>query len=221
MRSRPTSTKREPKKTAEKIDGRHARRQATEEKLVDAVGAILRDSGVAAVGVNAVAERAGVDKVLVYRYFGGLEGLMEAYAARSDFWPTNDEILGDRSLLRDPDKGRAAGALLASYARAIRKRAVTLDLLAWECAHRNALTAALETVREARARELMAELAAAGFPLGGGNAELGAIIAAGLHYLALRGRAIEVFGGLGVRTEADWDRIEEVMTIAFRAMQRG
>ena len=77
---RPTKTATSEADEEPRVDGRHLRRLRTEQRLVSAVGELLRESGVAALGVNAVAERAGVEKVLVYRYYGGLDGLMEAYA---------------------------------------------------------------------------------------------------------------------------------------------
>jgi AcrR family transcriptional regulator len=200
-------------------DGRKLRRLRTEERLVSAVGELLREGGVAALGVNAVAERAEVEKVLVYRYFGGLDGLMAAYAARSDFWPTLDELLGPgREVLRDTDPARAVARVLGNYARALRKRKVTLDLLAFECSQRNALTVALEEVRERRSEELYAALAGAGFPVSGPVGAVGALFSAAINYLTVRGRDIRVFGGLPVRTESDWDVIEGAMESAFRAL---
>lgn len=200
-------------------DGRKLRRLRTEERLVSAVGELLREGGVAALGVNAVAERAEVEKVLVYRYFGGLDGLMAAYAARSDFWPTLDELLGPgREVLRDADPARAVARVLGNYARALRKRKVTLDLLAFECSQRNALTVALEEVRERRSEELYAALVGAGFPLSGAMGAVGALFSAAINYLTVRGRDIRVFGGLPVRTESDWDAIEGAMEATFRAL---
>ena len=199
-------------------DGRRLRRLRTEEKLVAAVGALLHKGGVASLGVNAVAEQAGVEKVLVYRYFGDLDGLMTAWAARSDFWPSIEELIGEGGKdLRDRDKARVGARVLANYARALRKRPVTLDLLAFECGYRNALTVALEEVREARTRELFVALKEAGVPDLG---ELGALFSAAINYLAVRGRDIRVFGGLGVHGDADWEHIEEIILEVFRAMSR-
>jgi AcrR family transcriptional regulator len=200
-------------------DGRHARRLRTEARLFAAFEAILRKQGVAALGVNAIAERARVEKVLIYRYFGGLEGLMAEYAKRSEFWPTLDEIIGpDPMLLRDPDRPRAAARLLGNYARALRKRPVTLDLLAWECAQRNALTVALESVREERALQLFQHLTAAGFAVHGEAAELSALLSGAINYLAVRGREIKVFGGLRVGDDAAWEHIEALMALALRGV---
>lgn len=200
-------------------DGRRARRLRTEARLFAALSDVLREAGVAALGVNAVAERAKVEKVLIYRYFGGLEGLMAEYAKRSEFWPTLEEIIGpDPALLRNPDHARIAATLLANYARALRKRPVTLDLLAWECAHRNPLTVALETVREERAQQLFQQLMAAGFPLRGPAATLSALLSGAINYLAVRGRELKGFAGLRVGDEVAWRQIEQVMFLAFRGV---
>ena len=51
-------------------------RAATEERILTAVGEVLARDGFAAIGVNAIAKQAGVDKVLIYRYFGGLPELL-------------------------------------------------------------------------------------------------------------------------------------------------
>ncbi len=218
---RPTKTATSEADEEPRVDGRHLRRLRTEQRLVSAVGELLRESGVAALGVNAVAERAGVEKVLVYRYYGGLDGLMEAYADVSDFWPTLEELVGKKGeVLRDPDKARAGTRVLANYAAALRKRPVTLDLLAWECAHRNALTVALEKVREERSTELAEALTAAGVIPSEAAATIGTLFAAAINYLAVRGRELSVFGGVGVRTSKDWARIEEAIYVALRALAR-
>ncbi len=67
------------------MSGRKQRdREQTKERLVEAVVDIIRERGFEEIGVNAVAERAGVSKVLIYRYFGDLDGLFQAVAERLD-----------------------------------------------------------------------------------------------------------------------------------------
>jgi AcrR family transcriptional regulator len=201
------------------VDGRHARRFKTEARLQAALGAILHERGPAALGVNAVAERAGVEKVLIYRYYGSLEGVMQAYAEHSDFWPSLPEILGeDHALARAPDHALAAARMLGNYAAALRKRPVTLDLLAWECTQRNPLTIALEAVREERAQELFAVLVAAGFPMTTDAARLSALLSAAINYLAVRSREIALFAGLDVRGDPAWQSLERLYETLFRAL---
>ena len=71
-------------------------RQTTEQVLLDAVRELVEESGFENVGVNAVATRAGVSKMLIYRYFGSLDGLIAAYIRQHDFWINFDEELPDR-----------------------------------------------------------------------------------------------------------------------------
>lgn len=58
----------------------------TLQRLKDAVCAIVAEEGVGALGVNAVSARAGVSKVLIYRYFGSFDGLLQQAVGQIDFW---------------------------------------------------------------------------------------------------------------------------------------
>jgi len=60
-------------------------RQATEKKILRAVGRILAEKGFQNFGINAVARQARVDKVLIYRYFGGMPELLRAYAEAGSY----------------------------------------------------------------------------------------------------------------------------------------
>ncbi|RYF68569.1 MAG: TetR/AcrR family transcriptional regulator, partial [Cytophagaceae bacterium] len=57
----------------------------TMERILRAMGDVMAEKGTKKAGINAVAEKAGVNKVLIYRYFGGWNGLLEAYVQRGFF----------------------------------------------------------------------------------------------------------------------------------------
>lgn len=61
-------------------------RQATEQLLLEAVNRLVEQDGFEGLGINAVAAQAGVSKMLIYRYFGSLNGLIAAYIRQYDFW---------------------------------------------------------------------------------------------------------------------------------------
>jgi AcrR family transcriptional regulator len=61
-------------------------RTATEKRLLETVGRIIAEQGFEKIGINAVAAQSGISKVLIYRYFGSVEGLMTAYIRQHDFW---------------------------------------------------------------------------------------------------------------------------------------
>src|SRR5262245_44895787 len=82
------------KKRARKPDvSRQRDRRATEEALQEAVGQVLLTRGASALTPSAVAAHAGVDKALIYRYFGDFESLLSQYAKTPGYWPSVDEIV--------------------------------------------------------------------------------------------------------------------------------
>lgn len=62
-------------------------RKLTRDRIRDAALRILQSTGFAGWGVNAIAREAGVDKVLLYRYFGSLDGLLESLYRETVLWP--------------------------------------------------------------------------------------------------------------------------------------
>jgi len=184
-------------------------RERTEEKLIKAIAEVLAEKGFGKLGVNAVARQAGVDKVLIYRYFDNLNGLMKAYATSSNFWPSAAELLGEGDALEQlKTMPFSAGfaEVFRRYAKALRSRPLTLEILSWETIERNALTIALEEVREEMGLELMSFLAEMNPP----NADWQAIaniFSGGIHYLAIRARKITTFTGMDISQEQGWDRL--------------
>ena len=140
------------KSVRNKLKDREAKprdREATRARLIGAVGTLLAREGFKGLGVNAVAREAGVDKVLIYRYFGGLQQLIVAFGREGDFWPSIRELAGDdiEAYSRLPVTDQLS-RLSSNFMQAIRKRPLTQEILAWEMIERNELTAELETIRE-------------------------------------------------------------------------
>ncbi|MFC4353024.1 TetR/AcrR family transcriptional regulator [Fodinicurvata halophila] len=188
-------------------------RDTTETSLIQAVEAVILDEGFAGVGINALARRAGVDKVLIYRYFGGLSGLLTAYAEAGDFWWRVDDLLAEP--LPDPDSSDALAQTLARvferHVAFLRRHPVTLEVIAWEMSARNELTAALESVREQRSLAVMRCLAerfgVAESEFLAQVAPLLTLLGAAANYLAARGRHLSVFNGLDLQSEAGWTQL--------------
>jgi AcrR family transcriptional regulator len=185
-------------------------RAATEARLLAAVGEVLARDGFAALGVNAVAREAGVDKVLIYRYFGGLPGLVAAWGKSGRFWPGIDELMG-----ADP-KAFLALPLAERYVRffehlvdGLRKRPLTLEILAAEIGQeRNELTAILESEREAWGEQAGRVLGGKEFARRPELQGLTLLLVAGVQYLLLRSRRIRVFGGVDLRSDAGWRTLQ-------------
>src|ERR1700753_3857914 len=58
----------------------------TMKRFIGAVGEILKEKGYTGLGLNKIALQAGMDKKLIYRYFGSLNNLLTAYISGKDYW---------------------------------------------------------------------------------------------------------------------------------------
>lgn len=195
-------------------------RDRTTRQLIEAVGRVLARDGFERCGVNAVAREAGLDKVLIYRYFNGMPGLLTAYGESTTFWPTVDEILGENRRALSLPLGERLELILVALLDALRSRPETLAIMAWELVQRNPLTEMLAEVREKWSRELIAISAFDAnvrSQAGEDGIALTNLVVAGIQYLLLRGRTVDDYGGLALNSEEGWQRIRR----AIRLMGRG
>ena len=180
-------------------------RAATEERILAAVGEVLARDGFGAIGINTIAREAQVDKVLIYRYFGGLPELLKTWGASGRFWPSTDELLGPdaQAVLALPAAERFA-LFFERFIDALRARPLTIEILAAEVVQRNELTAILETEREQWGAKAEALFGGDDFERRPHVRGLTLMLVAGVQYLLVRARTIRVFGGLDLRRDADW-----------------
>lgn len=62
-------------------------RFATRAAIIQSAASLVASNGVPHLGVNSLADAAKCDKVLIYRYFGGLDGVLAAVGAERMLWP--------------------------------------------------------------------------------------------------------------------------------------
>ncbi len=187
--------------------------------LIEAVGRVLARQGFQAVKVNVVAREAGVDKVLIYRYFGGLPGLVTAFANSGDFWPDARELAGGdiEAFLALPYPERLVIGV-HNYLRALRGRPLTQEILAWRFMVHNELTDAIDSVRESVGKRLLDllqpdEAAASGLDMQALFAILGGII----NHLGVRARSETHFAGLPLDDAQTWARLEAMLAHIIRS----
>ena len=184
-------------------------RAATEARILAAVGEVLARDGFAGIGVNAVAKEAGVDKVLIYRYFGGLPELLSIWGRSGRFWPSLDELVGDDlpAFLALPVAERYA-RFMEHFIDGLRARPLTVEILAAEVFERNELTALLETEREAWGAQASRLLGGAEFAARPELQGLTILLVSGVQYLLVRSRRIRIFGGIDIRSDEGWAQLK-------------
>jgi AcrR family transcriptional regulator len=194
-------------------------RPQTEGRLREAVGVVLVQGGFGALSPSTVARQAGVDKMLIYRYFGSFEGLIEDVANGPEFFPGFEEVCnGDPAGLRGKPISERAAIVARNYARILLARPVVLELMVWELVERNALTAIMEAARETMglrlAREIFDDASDPGFVKA-----FFAMVGAGIMYLALRRRKIRWFNGIDLRNDEGWDQLVSAVWLMAEALE--
>jgi len=187
-------------------------KQITSRRLISAVGSLLAKKGFKGIGVNAVAREAGVDKVLIYRYFGGLPGLIATFGKEGDFWPSYLELAGgDFQKFSNLPLEKRLSELGSNFIQALRKRPLTQAIMAWEMIESNELTEELERVREQSIMEFFQMF----FMEDKVQIDLQAIvmlIGAAISYLVTRSNNIDLYGGLEIGSDQGWQRIEHAIS---------
>jgi len=113
-------------------------RPLTEQKFQNAVLQLVAEQGCSGIGVNNVAQVAGADKVLIYRYFGNIDGLLQRVAESREWLPSTSELIG---ALNDGESGASALRTLSNHlVRAFRADTTAAQLLIWRKAHPDPLT---------------------------------------------------------------------------------
>lgn len=177
-------------------------REATERRLVDTVGELVRENGFEKIGVNAVAARSGVSKILVYRYFGSVEGLLAAYIRRYDLWLNFPQDLPGREELPEFLKR----TFRAQIAR-LRGDATLKRLYRWELSSDNELIVRLREQREQVGRELIRRVCDVTGRPEEQIAPLASLLSASVTYLALLGEFCPVYNGIPLQEDAGWEQI--------------
>jgi AcrR family transcriptional regulator len=133
-------------------------RPKTEGKFLNAVLELVANEGCCALGVNAVAHKAGADKVLIYRYFGNLNGLLQRVAESREWLPTVSEIFNSLSLTEGHDATDALHKVARLLTQHIQADKTTHQLVCWRKADKNPLTDYFSNEWKALWRELPGSL---------------------------------------------------------------
>jgi len=191
-------------------------RQATEARIVAAFKELIEERGVRNAGVNAVAEKAGVNKVLIYRYFGGMEGLCARLAAELD--PSSLNYAERIALTLDPEADIKTQLVsgLRDFQRRLAKDEFSLALMTEELSGENELTKALAAARERTGSALGAiiEERLEASRMSGKTKDVQArlaVVSAALYYLTLRARGVRLFNSLDIGGDDGWERLYEAM----------
>lgn len=188
-------------------------KEKSKQKLLKAVGKILKNNGFHMLGVNHIAKVAGMDKKMIYNYFGSLNGLLDEYVSSLDFW---SNVKGDKLPTEFPNGGHEfVKQMIAAQFNYVHTNIEFQKILLWGLSEQRETLKNLTERQEANGEILLQGITDPHF---GENAEkyraTMAIIIAGTYYLNLFSELNgTTFCGIDLATETGRKKVEE--SLAF------
>ncbi len=186
--------------------------EKTRQKILAGLEKLITRDGFTAVGVNAVAREAGIDKVLIYRYFGSMEGLLQAFADEKDLCPSVDDIL--RDLKDGAPYHEIATKIVLEHALTLQQSPLAQELVCWELTEQNPLTILFGREMEQRGLNALADR---GIVPEKDSVTLSVVLLCGLQYLILRGRNNNPMMNIDYSKNETREDVERVISRAIKA----
>jgi AcrR family transcriptional regulator len=203
-------------------------RFATRAAILQSAAELVAARGVGALGVNLLASAAKCDKVLIYRYFGGLDGVLEALGAERMVWPRVEVEGEEGGGAGDVSLADAVQSVVLEEWAALAGGALMLQAGAAEVVGGNALGETAAAQRAERHAEVIASLRAKHrVPPYVDLPALVELLSAALTLFALRAAssagarsalAEQSAPALDPGTPQGWRRIEKTVGVVTRAL---
>lgn len=189
-------------------------KEHTKRRILRTVERLLVDEGFSALGINRIATDAGVAKVLIYRYFGDLEGLLNEFVTSEDFWPTREEII---DLPLDDffamDLRERIKRVMFNFINGLGKRPQTMAILAWEMSGNPALTRVMEDALGQFSDQISETLSQDERTIHPQLQAMLSVLSAGMVHLGLAYQHHQRFGSLRLESSEDWKRTVRALNL--------
>lgn len=184
-------------------------REATEKRLLDTIGQMIIEQGFEKIGINAVSAQSGVSKILIYRYFNSIDGLIAAYIRKHDFWLNTSFEFSDTVQMLPTIK-----EMFYKHIERLRIDPVLRKLYRWELSCNNDIIKSLREQREKVGMNLIEQVCTLSGRPKQEIAVLSAIITTSTTYLAMLGDYCPVFNGISIDDDNGWKQIyKEVVNL--------
>lgn len=193
-------------------------RVATIQRIVDALEQILLDEGMPGVGVNAIAKKADISKVLIYRYFGSLEGLVEYYIRRGQLVThLTPDWLKKLQPVHATDLPSFWSVQTIQLFRQLRQSRAAREILKLSVKETDHLAEVVSRSLDAELTMFVNQLASI---KGVDHQAIAAVIFGALSYQTIQAQLNRPVIGLDMRSEAGWQRMEEAVRVIYHALNK-
>lgn len=180
-------------------------REETEKKILNAVQKVLIEDGAANLGVNTIARKAGVSKVLIYRYFDSYNALIIKYIEQNNPFPQ----IRKKSLKYIKDENpKLEDAVIYFFSELIDyvyDNPSFREILIWEMAFSNDITKEIAKHREESSIEIFKSIYEYYPQIDKGKFPgITSILTGGIFYLTARSNTVDKFSGFDIKESREY-----------------
>lgn len=195
-------------------------REQTESKILEAVASIVESDGFEKLGINTIALKASVSKMLIYRYFGGLEELVARFIMQKDYWANTDTLI-----LNPHSVGDSIKSMFRNQIEQLRNDVTLRRLCRWELSCHNASIDRLRDKREENGCNLIKVVSRLTGCSNSEVASLASILSASISYLTLIEEQCPTYNGIVLQTDKGWEQIAQgvdmIVDLWIKSIQEG
>lgn len=195
-------------------------REQTESKILEAVASIVESDGFEKLGINTIALKANVSKMLIYRYFGGLEELVARFIVQKDYWANTATLI-----LNPHSVGDSIKSMFRNQIEQLRNDVTLRRLCRWELSCHNASIDRLRDKREENGCDLIKVVSRLTGCSNSEVASLASILSASISYLTLIEDQCPTYNGIALQTDKGWEQIAQgvdmIVDLWIKSIQEG
>lgn len=195
-------------------------REQTESKILEAVASIVESDGFEKLGINTIALKANVSKMLIYRYFGGLEELVARFIMQKDYWANTDTLI-----LNPHSVGDSIKSMFRNQIEQLRNDVTLRRLCRWELSCHNTSIDRLRDKREENGCNLIKVVSRLTGCSNSEVASLASILSASISYLTLIEDQCPTYNGIALQTDKGWEQIAQgvdmIVDLWIKSIQEG
>ncbi len=191
----------------ERKSGTRTRKKlVSKQKFLKAVGLILRKEGYQKLGVNRVAEVAGVDKSSLYYHFGSFDNLLEQYVLTNDFWLSifKEQNVNEGNLI---EVGK--NIIMQQFDTVIKNEEIQA-FLRWELSENKGIPKYIAELREEMARDTLQRFQQYFKDTDIDMEMIAALLTSGIYYLILH-RNLSKFCNVDINQKEDAERLRKTI----------
>lgn len=187
----------------------------TRQRLLDAVGEIIKKKGYTGLNVTTLTEFSGLNKSHLYYHFGDINTLVETYIREKDYWMGFSQELTNLIKKHEGRVGQeVAESLLLNQLDFFMGHSEMQQVILWQLCEKNPLLYRIGEERESMGERLF-QMTDPNFS--GSDVDIRAVSAlliAGIYHLVLHSKHNDsLFCGIDIRTTEGMDRIKKAIQL--------